>query len=81
MSERGIGPRPLPPDTILNGGYLVEKCVGSVGFGVTYRARNLRVKGDYVAIKEYFPRAVAERGERGAVIIRADAASEFHRWL
>ncbi len=81
MSERGIGPRPLPPDTILNGGYLVEKCVGSGGFGVTYRARNLRVKGDYVAIKEYFPRAVAERGERGAVIIRADAAGEFHRWL
>jgi len=81
LSERGIGARPLPPDTILNGAYLVEKCVGSGGFGVTYRARNLRADGDCVAIKEYFPRAVAERGEHGAVIIRADAAGEFRRWL
>lgn len=80
MSERAIDPRPLPPDTILNGCYLVKKCVGSGGFGVTYLAENLRARGDRVAIKEYFPRAVAARGARGAVIIRADSAREFSRW-
>ena len=70
----------LPADTILNGQYLVEKCLGSGGFGVTYRAKNLRLSGDHVAIKEYFPRAVAERDERGAVLIRADIAGDFSRW-
>ena len=70
----------LPRDTILNGRYLVESCIGSGGFGITYRAVILPDKAVTVAIKEYFPRAVVERGERNRVLIRTDAARDFARW-
>lgn len=70
----------LPPDTILAGRYLLKQTVGCGGFGVTYRAVGLGPGGETVAVKEYFPRAVARRGGRGAVVIDEDAAGEFRRW-
>ena len=80
MSQTNNALQALPANTILKGQYLVESCVGSGGFGITYRAKNLKAEGDTVAIKEYFPRAVVERGEKGRVRIRPESASAFRLW-
>lgn len=80
MSNQSDYVQALPNQTILKGRYLIERCIGSGGFGITYRAQNLQRKGDAVAIKEYFPRAVVERGEKGAVRVREGAEKEYARW-
>ena len=81
MTQRDGGAlQTLPRDTILKGRYLVQSCIGSGGFGITYRAAILPDKSVTVAIKEYFPRAVVERGERNRVVVRSDAARDFARW-
>lgn len=53
----------LPPETLLHDGdYRIEASLGRGGFGLTYRARDLKNERD-VAIKECFP-AGCERDER-----------------
>ncbi len=55
--------------------YQIEGVLGEPGgFGVTYRARDIRLERE-VAIKEYFPQAFAKRKRGGGVQAR-DAASE-----
>ena len=55
--------------------YQIEGVLGEPGgFGVTYRARDVRLERE-VAIKEYFPQAFAKRRRNGVVAAR-DAASE-----
>ena len=44
----------LPPNTILDGSYRIERVVGSGGFGITYEAEDINL-GTMVAIKEYYP--------------------------
>jgi len=48
-------------------GYRVEEILGAGGFGITYRARELRLERD-VAIKEFLPRELAMRGDNGASV-------------
>lgn len=61
----------LPAGLRLNE-YQIERTLGGGGFGITYLARdgNLDLP---VAIKEYFPHDVAQRGPAHAVQVRAGA--------
>ena len=59
----------LPPGTSLHT-YVVEEIVGQGGFGIVYRARHGALR-HRVAIKEYFPLALAVR-ENGVVSPRGE---------
>ena len=63
-------------------GYRIEAILGAGGFGITYRAREVRLDRD-VAIKEFLPRELAMRGENGASVepISADDHSTFEYGL
>lgn len=53
-------PTTLLPETVLHGTYVLGRVLGKGGFGVTYIGFD-RVRGSKVAIKEYFPSAIATR--------------------
>lgn len=55
----------LKKNTILNGGYRIVKCLGSGGFGKTYKAIKLDDGGKEktVAIKEFFDSSFQKRAE------------------
>lgn len=53
----------LAVGTILDTHYVIGRCLGAGGFGVTYLARDLHL-GRIVAIKEYFPSCWAYRRKR-----------------
>jgi serine/threonine protein kinase/surface antigen len=63
-------------------GYRIEAILGAGGFGITYRARELRLDRD-VAIKEFLPRELAMRGDNGASVepISAEDHSTFEYGL
>ena len=63
-------------------GYRVEGILGAGGFGITYRAREVRLERD-VAIKEFLPRELAMRGDNGASVepISAEDHSTFEYGL
>ena len=75
---------PLPPETILNGRYLLGAALGGGGFGVTYRALKLTSLkprlGTVVAIKEYFPHKFAQRMPNDYVYAKADCNDIFLEW-
>ncbi|MDB5803868.1 MAG: hypothetical protein JWN73_1190 [Betaproteobacteria bacterium] len=65
----------LPPGYLLHE-YLIERVLGSGGFGVTYLARDTTL-GHQVAIKEYLPNELAARdGESGAIYPRSKRHNE-----
>ena len=53
-------PMALKGNTVLGGRYLVGRMLGQGGFGITYDGTDLKLQM-HIAIKEYFPRQVAER--------------------
>ena len=53
-------PLALPAGSILNGRYIIGKVLGQGGFGITYMAKDHQT-GQTVAIKEFFPDAMATR--------------------
>lgn len=73
----------LPPQSILAGRYLVGGAVGGGGFGITYRALDLKSpspEARIVAIKEYFPRSMARRDGELRVVPHEQHAQEFALW-
>lgn len=53
-------PHQLPVNTILKGRYLLGRCIGQGGFGITYIGVNLE-SGERVAVKEFFPTGLVNR--------------------
>ncbi|MBW7865079.1 MAG: SUMF1/EgtB/PvdO family nonheme iron enzyme [Candidatus Hydrogenedentes bacterium] len=64
----------LKPGTILHGRYLIGKTLGQGGFAVTYLALQ-QVLNRRVAIKEYFPFDLADRGEGSCQVLPRKSAS------
>ena len=52
--ERNRKPEVLPLNTILRGSYIVGKCLGKGGFGITYIGWHINLES-IVAIKEFYP--------------------------
>ena len=59
-SERIAGAHLLPAGTLLNDRYLIKGLIGQGGFGITYEGTDTKL-GSRVAIKEYYPRVLADR--------------------
>jgi len=58
--------------------YLIEKVLGRGGFGITYLARDTQLSS-MVAIKEFFPRSIATRGDEYTIRPFTDGEEDF-RW-
>jgi serine/threonine protein kinase len=71
---RSSAHQPLRSGTVLKD-YKIEHVLGSGGFGITYRARELRL-ATAVAIKEFFPAQLAIRLDDQTVVSRVDLTNE-----
>ena len=68
------------PDGTKIAGHVLQGVLGSGGFGITYLAQNTAT-GELAAIKEYFPRDIAERHPGEMVFPKPDRATFFRRGL
>jgi serine/threonine protein kinase len=69
----------LPIGTLLAGEYRIDGILGAGGFGITYRAHDVKLDID-VAIKEYFPRDFASRSNTVTVHPRSRSEQEQFQW-
>ncbi len=58
--ERERDPEVLPLNTILRGTYVIGRCLGRGGFGITYMGWHTNLQ-TVVAIKEFFPSGIVSR--------------------
>ncbi|MBN9325250.1 MAG: DUF1636 family protein, partial [Delftia acidovorans] len=58
--------------------YVIEEVIGAGGFGITYRARQERLKSKVFALKEFFPREFAARS--GTHVISTRDGEGIFRW-
>lgn len=66
----------IPPETILNGRYLVGKVLGEGGFGITYLGFDLKLERK-VAIKEYFPNGNVWRNTAGGLAVSCYSTKNY----
>lgn len=64
----------LPVGSILMGNFLIGRCLGKGGFGITYQAYDVRYD-HIIAIKEYFPVEIALRGDNDTGLMVRDKKS------
>jgi serine/threonine protein kinase len=69
----------LPLGTLLADEYRIDSILGAGGFGITYRAHDVKLDID-VAIKEYFPRDFASRSNTVTVKPRTKGEVEQFNW-
>ena len=69
----------LPIGTLLVDEYRIDGILGTGGFGITYRAHDIKLDVD-VAIKEYFPRDFASRSNTVTVRPRSKGESQPFEW-
>jgi serine/threonine protein kinase len=69
----------LPIGTLLAEEYRIDGILGSGGFGITYRAHDVKLDID-VAIKEYFPRDFASRSNTVTVRPRSKGEAQSFEW-
>ena len=71
----------LPVESIVHGRYRIMRLVGRGGFGITYRARDMKLERD-VAIKECFPARCCVRRDDGYVsVFDQDDADYYNKAL
>ena len=58
--ERERDPEVLPLNTVLQGKYVIGRCLGRGGFGITYMGWHVNLD-TVVAIKEFFPSGIVSR--------------------
>ena len=71
----------LPIGTCLKERYVIGRMLGAGGFGITYLAYD-RQRGERVAVKEYFPSALASRSPDDIAVIPmpiGEREEEFHK--
>jgi len=68
--------RALPAGTVLRE-WRLEEVLGVGGFGIVYKGRGIYFN-ELVAIKEYFPSSISERGEDDTVVPIDSDAEEVH---
>lgn len=69
----------LPIGTILADEYRIDRILGAGGFGITYRAHDVKLDID-VAIKEYYPRDFASRANTVTVGPRSRSDVDQFQW-
>ena len=70
----------LPCGSVLNGKFVVRRCLGQGGFGITYIAYNLFLRKTF-CIKEYYPRGYAMRSAtQSRLVLWGDGAdAQYYR--
>lgn len=68
----GVQSPALPPRTVLDERYVLGKTLGQGGFGITYRAYDLRMNNT-VAVKEYFPSSIVGRDSTVTNLVTVNA--------
>jgi len=69
----------LPPNTVLDDSYRIERVVGSGGFGITYEAEDINL-GTRIAIKEYYPFDFGDRDATMSVQPKSDRHQKTFQW-
>lgn len=72
-------PGVMPVGSILTGKYVIGQVIGQGGFGITYRAYDIK-REQIIAIKEYYPSSLAARlDDRLTVAVTSEENGEIFR--
>ena len=69
----------LPENTLLDGGYRIERVLGTGGFGITYEAFDLNLRTG-VALKEYYPFDFGDRDTNMSVRPKSERHRQTFEW-